>query len=107
MDNRKGLLELRNIAAARMTPEEVAEAARRVAAWKPTAPGESLPLRSISPVPDCWNAARIVSTSRFRLPITCSRGSVSLSAPLCAPPFGYSASSSIGPSNPMSRSTVA
>ena len=35
-DNRKGLLELRNIAAARMTPEQVAEAARRVAAWKPT-----------------------------------------------------------------------
>jgi TPR repeat protein len=35
VDNRKGLLELRNIAAARMTPEAVAEAARRVAAWKP------------------------------------------------------------------------
>ena len=34
VDNRKGLLELRNIAAARLTPEEVAEAARRVAAWK-------------------------------------------------------------------------
>jgi TPR repeat protein len=34
-DNRKGLLELRNIAAARMTPEAVAEAARRVAAWTP------------------------------------------------------------------------
>ena len=34
-DNRDGLLELRNIAAARMTPEEVAAAARRVAAWKP------------------------------------------------------------------------
>lgn len=34
-DNRKGLLELRDIAAARMTPEAVAEAARRVAAWKP------------------------------------------------------------------------
>jgi hypothetical protein len=35
LDNRKGLLELRNIAAARMTPEQVADAARRVAAWKP------------------------------------------------------------------------
>jgi TPR repeat protein len=34
-DNRKGLLELRNIAAARMTPTAVAGAARRVAAWKP------------------------------------------------------------------------
>jgi TPR repeat protein len=34
-DNREGLLELRNIAAARMTPEEVADAARFVAAWKP------------------------------------------------------------------------
>jgi TPR repeat protein len=34
-DNRKGLLELRNIAAARMTPEAVEQAARRVAAWKP------------------------------------------------------------------------
>jgi TPR repeat protein len=37
VDNRKGLLELRNIAAARMTPEAVAEAARRVAAWTPPA----------------------------------------------------------------------
>jgi TPR repeat protein len=37
LDNRKGLLELRNIAAARMTPAEVARAAKRVAAWKPTA----------------------------------------------------------------------
>ena len=35
IDNRKGLIELRNIAAARMTPDAVAEAARRVAAWKP------------------------------------------------------------------------
>ena len=34
-DNRDGLLELRNIAAARMTPEQVADAAARVAAWKP------------------------------------------------------------------------
>jgi TPR repeat protein len=34
-DNRKGLLELRNIAAARMTPAAVAAAARRVALWKP------------------------------------------------------------------------
>ena len=39
VDNRKGLLELRNIAAARMTPEAVADAALRVAAWKPVAPG--------------------------------------------------------------------
>ena len=37
-DNRKGLLELRNIAAARMTPAAVAAAARRVAAWKPQPP---------------------------------------------------------------------
>ena len=36
-DNRKGLLELRNIAAARMTPEEVTAAQRRLAAWKPRA----------------------------------------------------------------------
>ncbi len=33
-DNRKGLLELRNIAAGRMTPGELAEALRRVAAWQ-------------------------------------------------------------------------
>ena len=39
VDNRKGLLELRNIAAARMTPEAVADAARRVATWKPVASG--------------------------------------------------------------------
>ena len=38
-DNRKGLLELRNIAAARMTPTAVAAAARRVAAWKPRGNG--------------------------------------------------------------------
>jgi TPR repeat protein len=38
-DNRKQLLELRNIAAARLTPEEVAEAARRVGAWKPRTSG--------------------------------------------------------------------
>jgi TPR repeat protein len=37
IDNRKGLLELRNIAAARMTPDQVVEAARRVAGWKPAA----------------------------------------------------------------------
>ena len=37
IDNRKQLIELRNIAAARMTPEQVAAAARRVAAWKPSA----------------------------------------------------------------------
>jgi TPR repeat protein len=34
-DNRKQLIELRNIAAARLTPENVTEAARRVAAWRP------------------------------------------------------------------------
>jgi hypothetical protein len=36
-DNREGLLELRNIAAARMTAEQVADAARRVAEWTPPA----------------------------------------------------------------------
>jgi TPR repeat protein len=36
-DNRKQLIELRNIAAARLTPENVVEAARRVAAWRPPA----------------------------------------------------------------------
>jgi uncharacterized protein len=35
LDNRKGLLELCNIAAARMTPEQIDDAARRVAAWRP------------------------------------------------------------------------
>ena len=35
VDNRKQLIELRNIAAARMTPEQIAEATRRVASWKP------------------------------------------------------------------------
>jgi len=39
-DNRKGLLELRNIAAARMTASEVTDADRRVAAWKPAVPEE-------------------------------------------------------------------
>jgi TPR repeat protein len=34
-DNRKGLLELRNIAAARMTPAALSAAKKRVAAWKP------------------------------------------------------------------------
>jgi uncharacterized protein len=34
-DNRKGLIELRHIAAARMTPAAVAAATKRVAAWKP------------------------------------------------------------------------
>ena len=38
-DNRKGLLELRNIAAARMTPAAVKAAQRRVAAWKPRPAG--------------------------------------------------------------------
>jgi TPR repeat protein len=35
IDNRKGLLELRNIAAVRLTPEAAANAERRVIAWKP------------------------------------------------------------------------
>ena len=34
-DNRKGILELRNIAAARMTPAAVAAARRQIAAWRP------------------------------------------------------------------------
>ena len=34
-DNRKQLIELRNIAAVRMTPEQAAEAARRAASWNP------------------------------------------------------------------------
>jgi hypothetical protein len=33
---RKGLLELRNLAAARMPPEQVSEAASRVASWRPS-----------------------------------------------------------------------
>jgi uncharacterized protein len=37
-DNRKGLLELRNIAAARMTDAAVAAVKRRVAAWRPMPP---------------------------------------------------------------------
>jgi uncharacterized protein len=41
VDNRKGLLELRNIAGARMTPEQVAEATRRIASWKPAAAGRA------------------------------------------------------------------
>jgi uncharacterized protein len=36
LDNRKALLELRNIAGARMSPEQVREAERRVAEWKPS-----------------------------------------------------------------------
>jgi TPR repeat protein len=35
LDNRKALLELRNIAGARMSPEHVRDAERRAAAWKP------------------------------------------------------------------------
>ena len=34
-DNRKGLLELRNIAAGRMEAGTLAKAKRRVAAWRP------------------------------------------------------------------------
>ena len=37
-DNRKGLLELRNITVARMEAGTLAEAKRRVAAWKPAPP---------------------------------------------------------------------
>jgi TPR repeat protein len=37
-DNRKQLIEMRNIAAARMTPAQVAAAVRRVEAWKPRPP---------------------------------------------------------------------
>ena len=37
-DNRMQLVELANIAAARMTPEQLAEAQRRVAAWRSPAP---------------------------------------------------------------------
>ena len=35
VDNQKALLELRNIAAARMAPEALAEAERRARSWKP------------------------------------------------------------------------
>ena len=35
LDNRRGLRELRDIAAARMTPEAAAEAERRVNTWRP------------------------------------------------------------------------
>ena len=35
-DNRKGLIELRNIAAVRMTPVAAAAAKRRAAAWRPS-----------------------------------------------------------------------
>ena len=38
VDNAKALIELRNIAAARMAPEEEAAAARRLAAWTPAPP---------------------------------------------------------------------
>ena len=38
VDNAKALIELRNIAAARVTPDEEAAAASRVAAWKPVPP---------------------------------------------------------------------
>jgi hypothetical protein len=38
-DNRMQLVELANIAAARMTPEQLAEAQRRVAAWRSPAAG--------------------------------------------------------------------
>lgn len=37
-DNRKGLVELRDIAAGRMPPAALRQAARRVAAWKPALP---------------------------------------------------------------------
>jgi TPR repeat protein len=35
VDNQKAILELRNIAAARMSPEQVEEAERRATAWRP------------------------------------------------------------------------
>ena len=35
VDNQKAILELRNICAARMTPEQVADATRRANSWKP------------------------------------------------------------------------
>ncbi|MCC7042378.1 MAG: sel1 repeat family protein [Acidobacteria bacterium] len=38
LDNRKAFVELRNIAAARMTPEAAADAARRAAEWRPARP---------------------------------------------------------------------
>jgi TPR repeat protein len=37
VDNQKAILELRNIAGARMTPQEVADAERRAKSWKPSA----------------------------------------------------------------------
>jgi len=39
-DNRKQLIEMRNIAAARMTPAQVAAAVRHVEAWKPRPPAK-------------------------------------------------------------------
>ena len=36
-DNREAIIEMRNIAAARMTSEEESSAARRAAEWRPTA----------------------------------------------------------------------
>jgi TPR repeat protein len=39
VDNQKAILELRNIAAARMTPEQVEEATRRASAWHPAGVG--------------------------------------------------------------------
>lgn len=38
LDNRKAFVELRNIAAARMTPEAAADAERRAALWRPVRP---------------------------------------------------------------------
>ena len=55
-DNRKGLLELRNIAAARMSPAAVAAAKKQVAAWKPVT-GYRLPVTSSS-APSPTAAAR-------------------------------------------------
>ena len=40
LDNRKQLIELADIAAARMSPEQLVEAKRRVAAWRPPAVGK-------------------------------------------------------------------
>ena len=52
-DNRKGLLELRNIAAARMTPAALTAARRRVAAWRPIQAAEKRrPINSQHPTPN-------------------------------------------------------
>ncbi len=49
LDNRTELIELRNTAGARMTPEEIDAATRRVAAWKP--PAGKLLVALLTPAP--------------------------------------------------------